>query len=313
MATVYFEVPTNWETIRDKVTILSNEITDALLYEYDKVFFYDACSFRGHSNLAVEDVDSIINHIKKENGVVVITRCILMELASLEGDLNQQYINLICRMTDYHGVEVIIMNEEQVFDVMSECFSTAKDINAYLMWAVRMLGVPTSTIEITLAKESELRRKLKEGKGLDTKSLFSDFFASVRNNKSKSDNLGEELLAICVHILSYIPENLAYKFNILTEDKGARVVISNLFLKTRKQFAGQEIIIYSTPKLIQTMINLNRISDSNSISRILGMGVERDIAVFGTTPSEFETTEHTYNTGELAKLMLTPNAIDIRF
>lgn len=313
MATVYLEVPKNWSEIEAKVSTSSQRITEALLYEYDKVFFYDTCSFRGHSNLAVTDVDHIISHIKQENGVVVITRCILMELASRSGELNQQYIDLIYRMTDYHGVEVVVMNEEDLFAVMSECFSTAQDVNTYLMWAVRMLGVPTSTIETTFSIESDLKKKLKEGKGLNSKSLFSDFFTAVRNNKTQSDNLGEELLAICLHILSHIPGEPNYKFNVFTEDKGARAVISNLFDKTDKQFAGQKIVIYSTPRLLQTMIHASRINDCGSVSRIFGMGQERDIVVFGTTPNEFNTTKHTFDSRMLADLMLTPNEIDIRF
>lgn len=313
MATVYFEVPKNWSSVESKVTTTPEKITEALLYKYKKVFFYDTCSFRGHSNLTGSDIDYVIAHIKQEFGVVVITRCILMELASRSGELNQQYIDLICRMTDYHGVEVIVMNEEDIFSVMSECFSTAKDINSYLMWAVRMLGVPTSTIETTLAEENSLRKKVKEGKGLTSKSVFSDFFKAVRNNKTQSDNLGEELLAICVHILSYIPGEADYKFNVITEDKGARAVISNLFNKTQKQFSGRKIVIYSTSKLTQTMVNLGRITDVACIARILGMGRECDIKIFGTLPSEFETTEHTFNTRNLANILLIPNGIDIRF
>lgn len=313
MADVYFEVPKNWSAVKDKVTTAPEKIANALLYEYDKVFFYDTCSFRGHSNLTAADADTIISHMKQERGVVVLTKCILMELASGSGELNQEYLDLIFRMTDHHGMEVIVMKEEDMLDVMLECFSTIRDVNTYLMWAVRMLGVPTSTIEITLAQDGNLNKKIKEGKGLGSRELFSDFFSSVRKNKVSSDNLGEELLAICVQILSHIPGLKDYRFNVLTEDKGARAVIHNLLYKTGKQYAGQKVMIYSTPRLLQTMIHLGRISDPDSISRILGMGQEREIAVYGTLPEEFETTKHTYCTGALAQLMLTPDKIDIRF
>lgn len=313
MATVYLEEQKNWSAVEAKVTTAMEKITDALLYRYQKVFFYDTCSFRGHSNMLPSDVDYIIKHIKSECGVVVITRCILMELASESGMLNQQYIKLIDRMVDVHGLEVIVMNEEDIFTVMSECFSTAEGINTYLVWAVRMLGVPTSTVESTLAGNMHLKRRLKDGKGLNSKNVFAEFFKAVRNNKVRSDNLGEELLAICLHILSYIPGEADYKYNIITEDKGARAVINNLFAKTQKQFSGKKIVIYSTPRLTKTMVEFNRINDVDSISRILGMGRVCDIKIFGTLPDEFETTEHTFNTVNLAKLLMIPDGIDIRF
>mgnify|MGYP004588914845 CR=1 FL=1 len=313
MATVYLEEPKNWSTIESKVITEREKIIDALLYKYNKVFFYDTCSFRGHSNMLPSDVDYIIKHIKSEDGVVVITRCILMELASRSGELNQQYIELIDRMVDVYNLEVIVMNEEDLFYILSECFSTAESINTYLMWAVRMLGVPTSTVEITLAEDTDLKKKLKDGKGLNSKSIFADFFKTVRNNKTQSDNLGEELLAICLHILSYIPGENDYKYNVITEDKGARAVINNLFAKTQKQFMGRKIVIYSTPRLTKTMVEFNRINDVDSISRILGMGRICDIKIFGTLPDEFETTEHTFNTVDLAKILIIPDGIDIRF
>ncbi len=158
-----------------------------------------------------------------------------------------------------------------------------------------------------------LKEKLKEGKGLISRGLFSDFFKSVRNNKSQSDNLGEELLAICLHILSYLPGEPDYEFNVITEDKGARAVINNLFLKTQRQFVGRKIIIYSMPRLVKTIIDYDRLSDIESISRILGMGSERDIKIYGTLPNEFDTTEYTFNTHELAELLLISDGIDIRF
>lgn len=312
MAT-YSEVPKNWGDIEAKVTTEADRITEALLYKYNKVFFYDTCSFRGHSNLRKKDVDYIINHIKLESGVVVIIRCVLMELASRSGELNQQYIDLIYRIVDVHKVEVIVMNEEDLFTVLGDCFSSTKEINSYLMWAVRMLGVPTSTIEATFLSDNSLKKRLKEGKGLTSKRLFIDFFSSVRSNKTQSDNLGEELLAICVHILSHIPGECDYKYNVITEDKGARAVISNLLSKTKVQYNGRRIIIYSTPRLVKELIELKRISDIDSVAKILGMGHERDIRVFGTLPNEFDTSEHTFSSHELASIMMTPGAIDVRF
>lgn len=220
---------------------------------------------------------------------------------------------MVYGMVDVHGVEVNVMYEEDLFTVLSECFSTTKDINSYLMWAVRMLGVPTSTIETTFSEDSSLKKKLKEGRGITSKNLFSDFFKAVKNNKTQSDNLGEELLAICLHILSYIPGESDYKFNVITEDKGAGAVINSLFTKTQAQFFGRKIVIYSTPRLTKTMIEYDRLSDVNSIARILGMGCERDKKIFGALPNEFDTTEHTFNSCDLANMLLIPDGIDIRF
>lgn len=313
MAARYREVPANWDDIKDKVTTLPEQIADFLLYKYDKVFFYDTCSFREHSNLLAGDVDFILDYIKQEHGTVVITRCILMELASESGRLNPEYINLINRMVHIHGLKVIVMNEEDLFTVLSEPFSSTEKINEYLMWAVRMLKIPTSTIRFTLDHDDSLRRRLVDGKGLASKNLYEEFFKEVRSQKVASDNLGEELLAICLHIMSHVPGTHDYKYHVLTEDKGARAVINDLFEKTNEQFAGSQILIYSTPRLVQRIIELGLISDKNAIARILGNGINRKIKVYAALPHEFVFSGHTFDAAELAELLLTPSGIDVRF
>ena len=61
------------------------------------------------------------------------------------------------------------------------------------------------------------------------------------------------------------------------------------------------------------MVNLGRITDKDAIAKILGMGRVNTIKVFGSLPHEFDTTEHSINTQELASILLVPNGIDIRF
>lgn len=83
--------------------------------------------------------------------------------------------------------------------------------------------------------------------------------------------------------------------------------------KTKNKFSGRKIVIYSTPRLIKTIVELNQISDIESIARILGMGKICDVKIYGTLPNEFQTTEHTFNTVDLARIIVIPNRIDIRF
>lgn len=44
-----------------------------------------------------------------------------------------------------------------------------------------------------------------EGKDIRQSDMYKRFFASVRANKEHHDNLGEELIAVCVQILSRLP------------------------------------------------------------------------------------------------------------
>ncbi len=313
MATDYYQEPINWSQISSVVVTSPEKMAEGLIYKNEKIFFYDTCSFRGHANLGKSDAEYLINYIKKVNGIIVITRCVLMELASKSGILNKEYVEYLHFVTITHGIKVIVMNEEDLFIILGECFNDIKVINEYLCWAVRMIRNPISTITGTLSENEQLHKMLIEGKGLTSSSVYKVFFSAVRDNKTESDNLGEELLAICMHLLSHMPGSEDYKFNVITEDKGARGTISSIFERTKQQYAGKKVVIYSTPKLLQEMIANKTIEDVDVISRILEMGNSGKVSVYALEPDEFTPNKHVYDSSELAGLMVEPNRIDVRF
>jgi len=89
MATVYKEIPHNFSSIEPYVICDKEQMVQAMVLA-EKCYFYDACSFRFHSNL--QNPASIISYLLSGNGIVIITRGILMELAAQDGMLKQGYI-----------------------------------------------------------------------------------------------------------------------------------------------------------------------------------------------------------------------------
>lgn len=52
---------------------------------------------------------------------MVITRCILMELASLNGVLNEEYVKYIKQIQGFR-IAVLVIYEEDLFGIMGGCF-----------------------------------------------------------------------------------------------------------------------------------------------------------------------------------------------
>ena len=75
----------------------------------------------------------------------------------------------------------------------------------------------------------------------------------MRGKKEHEDNLGEELISICVHILSYLPGVFDGKICVLTDDKGTVGKIDSVMRRTNPHNRGAKIILFSTPKLVQHM------------------------------------------------------------
>lgn len=301
MAAVYKEVPDNWSELEPYVN-RGQLIED--IFRKKKCFFYDTCSFRYHANMAGESIHSIFAYIKEQDGIIVITRCILMELASSSNILNPEYIRY-CQKISQSGLKLYVVYEEELFQIMEICFSTNASINNLLVWSVRMMKGPVSTITKTLDEDEALNDVVIKGRNLDSKGVYKRFFSSVRANKESGDNLGEELLGICLHILSQLPGEEDGKFCIITDDKKAAGKIDGLFKKTNRQFRGKRIIIFSTPKLVQILYAEEYVTDRDMLVEILKFGGSGNIKVLGTRIYDLKSNEISLSYEEMADQIMS--------
>ncbi len=302
MTGIYTDTPHNMAEIIPYV-LTDKEAIMAGILGSQKCYFYDACSFRRHSKLNTHEAGYFLKYMKMQNGVMVITRCILMELASHSGVLNREYVDYIKYMNKF-GITILVIYEEDIFSIMELCFGTNAAINSYLCWAVRALKAPVSTITETLKRNSGIHNEVIKGKNLDNQGVYKRFFKAVRENKESGDNLGEELLAVCLHILSHLPGEEDGTFCVVTDDKGAASKIDSLFKETAKHHRGKKMAIFSTPKLVQVLHREHILMDREHIKAILSMGMDGNIAVLGTRICDIRSILISIDSEELAHLIL---------
>ena len=269
MGTVYMEEPYNWNAIQPYVRTDRREFVEEVLARR-KCFFYDTCSYRRHAGIGEAYAESLLSYLKGQDTMVVLIRCVLMELASQSGILEQEYVEYCRRIT----------------------------------WAVRMLRSPASTITRVLEEDRGLRDEVVKGRNRDRGGLYDDFFTKVRGNKEPQDNLGEELLAVCLHILSRLPGEADGKFCVVTDDKGAAYRIDELFGRTPRAFRGNRIILFSTPKLVQTLYEGTLIGDRCAVQAWLRAGTVGNITVLGTRDYDLRSHEISLSCEELAGLIM---------
>lgn len=312
MATAYTETPSNLNEIMPFIVTDINIIKN-LFYSADRVIFYDACSFQRHSHLANRERSILIRYYNAHATTIFITRCILMELASDRGMLAEEFIEFIKVMSE-NEIKVVLFDEEYIYDILSECFSVNEKINAYLLWAVRMCKSPTSTITETLKENTKLMAEVLEGKNLQQSDVYNRFFTAVRGNKEHADNLGEELIAICVHILSHLPGVYDGKLCVMTDDKGAAAKIDSVMKKKDVRNRGVKIVLFSTPKLVQHMFQEQVEISEDEMVTILSQGASGKIVVMGITAYDFDVKRSISMTSrELAHKITKPNGILIVF
>ena len=312
MAASYFETPNNWKDIEDYVISDTATIIREVIRS-NKVLFYDTCSFRYHSNLPSTNQKQVIQYFRQKKMTVILTRIIVMELASHSGNLDSCYVKYV-EMLKTSGVTVVVFDEEMLYDILSVCFATNEAVNSYLLWSVRSLKAPVSTITDTLNSNVNLKEQVIVGKKQKNSDIYKNFFREVRRNKTSGDNLGEELLAICIHILSHLPGVKDGKLCVITDDKGGAGRINALLQSANAQYKGSKVIIYSTPKIIQSMIHSGMNLSRQDLESLLPGDSIDYIRIIATTEYDFDEAHFiSLPKHELVEKMLIPGSINILF
>lgn len=311
MATTYTEIPQNFCGIAAFVKTGMEAVKD-LFFGSRKILFYDACSFQRHSYLDDNEINILLRYFKSKGIVIFITRCILMELASDRHKLAEKYIEYIKKLST-SGIQVAIFNEEYTYDILSECFSTNERVNEYLMWAVRTVKSPIGTITETLKTEKRLFSEVVVGNNLKAPDLYKRFFVAVRANKEHHDNLGEEMIAVCVHILSCLPGVMDGKLCILTDDKGAVSKFKSMTFRSNLEYQSAKVMLFSTPKLVQHMYQERIGISQEEMEKFISQGTG-NVVVMGMTAYDLKIDEKISMTSdELVRKIMEPNGIKIVF
>lgn len=310
MATDYMEIPFNFDEICPYV-IRGREAVCEIFRCSVRFYFYDTSSFRKHVHM--QHPKWWFDYLKRTDGVVVISRCILMELGSLSGILEADYIEFIRHMSE-GGIQILILDEEDIYLMLSEVFSVHARIHKCLELAVKAAKTMTGTIQDTLQADEALRYELFEPGGNVSQDFYERFFQSVRNNKEQADNLGEEILAVCVHLLSNIPGRGEYPYIVLTEDKGAVGVINKVRRNSEQYIQGKQIAVYSTPKIAQRMFLEGIISGRDQVEAVLLSGQPNpEIKIRASEEYDIEDEFKAMSCHELAEKIVTPGAIYIKY
>lgn len=308
----YTEAPYNYSAIEPFVRSDGKGARD-VFHSAERVIFYDTCSFQRHARLPEKERHILAGYFRKQGASLFITGCVLMELASERRLLSPEYISFIREMHGF-GVHVVIFREECMYDMLAECFASGEEVNAYLTWAVRTVRSPAGTIAETLALDEKLGAEIMAGRNAGRHDLYQRFFTAVRHHKEPGDDLGEELIAVCVHILSRLPGVPDGKICVITDDKGAAGRISAAVRRPDPRIRAAGIILFSTPKLLQHMFQDGAEMTEEEMADILSQGISGNVTVMGITPYDFAVREKiSMSVQEMVSCIREPNAIRIVF
>lgn len=305
MARIYRDSPDNISEILPYVITDEGMLARNIIMA-QKCYFYDASALRKHAMMP----ELMAAYIQNNHGVVIITRTILMEICSAKGEIWDKHIVFFKKMYEL-GIKIILMYEENVFTVMYFCYS-ATEINQCLKYAVRTCKSKLGAVERVISQNKSLEREVLSQKTTTGKGLVKRFFSEMRKNKNALDNMGEELLTICMHMLSNIPELSQYKYIMFTEDKGAVLLSGKAEKNIYDILKKKTISAVTTPKMLQEMIEMKLLNDISIVCRILESEHNSDyIRIFCCEEYDLEPDSKVMTCKELAEKMLEKKKIHI--
>lgn len=310
MARKFEETPYNFSEFNHYV-ITDPKIAGSKLIKASRCYIYDTCTFRKH--MLLQNPMPLFDYIKQTEGIIMMTRCILMELCSSDCRLWQEGITYLKRLREA-GISVLLLFEEDLFEVLMSCFASAAKVNRFLTFAVRAVKSETGTVETTLEEEPFLKKYILAGAELADRQLYRKFFMKARQNKEAGDHLGEELLLICLYMLCYIPEFNDFKYILLTEDKGAISRLIQVKHNVERHIRPNCLTAFTSAKLAQLLWESKLMNSCQSLRDFLDTGNhDEQLRVYCAEKYDMSAQNKGMTVDDLARKIVTESGIHIYY
>lgn len=296
MKSINNDIPDNWEELKLYVITEQSDVVRYIL-SATKCFFYDTCAFWNH--MCISDPSPIFEYIKSQKGVVILTKMILIELCSGNQKLWKEHIEYVKKMKQC-GIIVLVIAEEDIFTVLCSCYSGIAQVNQMFSNAIKHTKSKMGSIEVL--SNCSARDRF----------LAKRFFEEVRKSKTPRDNLGEELLAVCLHMLANIPSEEGYKYIVLTDDYAAIEILGKVKENVEKHIGRRCISGVTTAKLCWLMINNGISLEEINVKEIISSGrIDNQLRVYSSEQYELSPSEKIMTTEEFAKKILNDRGMKV--
>lgn len=299
MRTLYSEIPDNLEAVKSFL-ITDYSIYKSIIEDSEFVVFYDTCAIQHHSCLKRQYQEKICEYIKVKKGIVVITVCVLMELAGENHLLNENTITFF-KILHKNEIKIILLEESNVCNFLREAFQSVGKINEIFRYALREYNRATTTIRETIKASSVFKTLVSDESVSENPNLCTNFFKSARSKKQRQDNLAEQLMGICIYMLLHLPAEPSCKYTLFTDDKAAAISLDKSIKSIPADVSNKKAGIYSSAKLFQNMFEEKFITTDRELKELIKTVYSENIYVLALNEkSDLQTAEYIFTAEELA-------------
>jgi hypothetical protein len=240
--------------------------------------------------------------LKLKEATIIITRTVLMELSPNSYNVHQIQVQYLKELHD-SGLKLILFDEELIFDCLNEILKISiLDANLLLGYAIKEVSrFKTKTYEILNSMPKSVSYKLK-GTNPGNTELYSNFFEYARTSKIEQDSLAEELMFICIIVLSKIP--LEKKFIYLSDDLNARTQIITIRGYIEKHHYMKVPYQLTTAAMVYKMYKENILTEKGKMIDILKCAYNENAKIFYVGEFDIQQVTETFECVKIADKIL---------
>lgn len=299
MVKSYQEVPSNFSEIQNYIVQEKEKVIEEY-YDGENYFFYDTCSILHHSKSVKKNL--IIQYLKNHRATIIITRTVLMELTSNNFELHPIQVAFFKEL-HINGLKILLFNEEFIIDCLKE-FSNINNVEANKLLGHAINEVSrskTAIYDIKNSIDASFRNKI-VGNNPGNVLLYDDFFRYARSQKTTGDSLAEELMFICIIVLTKIPLG---KYILVSDDLRIRskvIEINNYLLRHHEV---KEPFQLTTPALIYRLYKESIVTTSSEMLDILNSAFDGNINVHFISEYDIIQQQGTFTKDELIARLIS--------
>jgi len=253
----YIQAPKNWSKIIKKVIYDKKRCVEEIV-KAKKCLILDTCVIMQYENLDYSS--SFFRYIRDQYDVILITRTILMELESDDGNLSINHISFLNRLS--LEKDVFIFDEEWCYDYLKLAFSkTDKELNMILSEIIKITKkLFNNCVDNFMNDSYQVNKYIKN---IPTTEFFTDFFTDIRSKKESEDSLGEELIAMIVLLMANIMDLNSCKFELLSNDRKSYPSLLSVKSYIKSKCMWDALICRTTCNLAQILYKNNYMSKND--------------------------------------------------
>lgn len=304
MTKKYQEVPTNFNVLKPYIIYEKNEVINEF-YNRRHYFFYDTCSFLHHSNTL--DRSYIIQYLKNEDAIIIITRTVLMELTANSFNLHPTQLRYLKELYNAE-LKILLLDEEIVADCIKNISNISnKEANILLGHAIKEVSkYKTITNKLKNNMDSTLKNKIIINPANTL--MFNLFFRYARSQKVQGDSLAEELIFICIIVLTKIPLD---KYILISDDLSIRNSVIRVNAYLDKHHKVKSPIQITTPALIYKMYKKSIITSKQDMINILDHVTNERITVYYLGEYDIKIENHSFDKEDLINRLISEEEFKI--